>query len=396
VAAPLWDREGQRVGAIEVLRDITDKKLAEDEMGRLRNYLSSIINSMPSLLIGLSRDQRVTLWNAAAEQATGLSAAAAQGRLFQEVIPSLAEYEDKVERAMRSGQVQLEAKVGRKINGESRYQDVTIYPLVSSGGDGVVIRVDDVTERVRIEEMMVQSEKMLSVGGLAAGMAHEINNPLGIMMGFCELLLEKMEPGTMEYSDLKTIERHGLHCKSIVERLLNFARMSEETEARCDLNASVEAILAVVKHTLAMNNTKLITDLEEGLETVGIDSRGLQQVLLNLISNALHAMPGKGVLGISTRHGKEAGWAEVVVADTGCGIAKEFLPRIFDPFFTTKKVGEGTGLGLSVSYGIVTQYGGCIECDSYTEDERPGGAGTTFLIRLPFDRVLPDSGAGER
>ncbi len=204
------------------------------------------------------------------------------------------------------------------------------------------------------------------------------------MMGFCELLLERMPPGTMEYNDLKTIERHGLHCKSIIERLLNFARISEETEEHCDLNTNVEAILAVVKHTLTMNNIKLEASLEEGLEIVGIDSKGLQQVLLNLISNALHAMDGKGVLGVATRRGSKPGWAEVVVSDTGCGIEKEFMPRIFDPFFTTKKVGEGTGLGLSVSYGIITQFGGSIECESLTEAERPGKSGTTFTLRIPF------------
>ena len=242
----------------------------------------------------------------------------------------------------------------------------------------------DVTERKSLERQLINTEKLASLGILASGVAHEINNPLGIMMGFCELLLEKIEPGTIEYSDLKTIERHGLHCKSIIERLLNFARMSEETETYCDLNASVEAILAVVKHTLAMNNVKLMVSLEEGLEIVGVDSKGLQQVLLNLISNSLHAMNGKGVLQVETRRGKEAGWVEVVISDTGCGIEKEFLPRIFDPFFTTKKVGEGTGLGLSVSYGIVTQYGGSIECESHTEDERPGNSGTTFTIRIPI------------
>jgi signal transduction histidine kinase len=107
-------------------------------------------------------------------------------------------------------------------------------------------------------------------------------------------------------------------------------------------------------------------------------------VLLNLVSNAIHAIDGRGVLKVTTRYQKESGRCEVEVLDTGCGIKKEFMPRIFDPFFTTKKVGEGTGLGLSVSYGIVTQCGGSIECESYTARERPGNSGTTFIIRLPF------------
>ena len=298
---------------------------------------------------------------------------------------SLDQTEDQlriVNAVLRSGTSQRIETVFR-IHNQEFWFNIQFIPLRDEGsGEDYILAIGrDVTERKSLEKQLINTEKLAS---LASGVAHEINNPLGIMMGFCELLLERMEPGTMEYNDLKTIERHGLHCKSIIERLLNFARMSEETESYCDLNASVEAILAVVKHTLNMNNIKLSASLEERLELVEIDSKGLQQVLLNLISNALHAMDGKGVLKVATRHGKEDGWAEVVVADTGCGIEKEFLPRIFDPFFTTKKVGEGTGLGLSVSYGIVTQHGGSIECESHTDAERPGTSGTTFTIRIPF------------
>jgi len=252
-----------------------------------------------------------------------------------------------------------------------------------SGEDYVLAIGRDVTERKSLEKQLINTEKLASLGTLAAGVAHEINNPLGIMMGFCDLMLEKMEPGTMAYNDLKTIERHGLHCKSIIERLLSFARISEESEADCDVNVSVESILAVVKHTLSMNNIRLVSSMAEGLPLVKIDSKGLQQVMLNLISNAIHAIDGQGLLRVATRCGEEPAWLEVVVADNGCGIKKEFLPRIFDPFFTTKKVGEGTGLGLSVSYGIVSQYGGVIGCESHTQAERPGNSGTTFTIRLP-------------
>ncbi len=301
---------------------------------------------------------------------------------------SLDQTEDQLRIAnevLRSG-ISRRTETVFRIHNQEFWFHIQFIPLRDEGsGEGTILAIGrDVTERKSLEKQLINTEKLASLGILASGVAHEINNPLGIMMGFCELLLERMEPGTMEYNDLKTIERHGLHCKSIIERLLNFARMSEETDANCDLNASVEAILAVVKHTLSMNNIKLVASLEEGLQLVGIDSKGLQQVLLNLISNALQAMNGKGVLRVATRHAKEAGWAEVVVSDTGCGIEKEFLPRIFDPFFTTKKVGEGTGLGLSVSYGIVTQYGGSIECESHTDAERPDTSGTTFTIRIPF------------
>lgn len=240
----------------------------------------------------------------------------------------------------------------------------------------------DITDRKSLEKQLLSAEKLASLGTLAAGIAHEINNPIGIMLGFCDLLLERIEPGTMEYNDLKTIERHGLHCKSIVERLLSFARISEDDEQECELNADIEEMVAVAKHTINMNKIELVTKLDDTLPSVKFDSRGLKQVLLNLIGNAVYAMNGGGVLSIETKPGGKPGWVELVVSDTGSGIKKELIPKIFDPFFTTKKVGEGTGLGLAVSYGIVTKHGGTIECFSQTEQDAPGHSGTTFVISL--------------
>ncbi len=249
----------------------------------------------------------------------------------------------------------------------------------------------DITDRKRLERQLINTEKLASLGTLAAGVAHEINNPIGIMLGFCDLMLERMEPGTMEYNDLKTIERHGLHCKSIVERLLSFARVSEEAEEYCDVDENIEEILSVVKHTLTINNISLVTSLAEGLPPVRMDSKGLQQVLLNLVNNAIHAMDGQGVLTVSSGPGKLPGEVELIVSDTGCGIRKEFIRKIFDPFFTTKKTGQGTGLGLSVSYGIVSKYGGTIECASRTEDDDRGRHGTTFTIVLKaLGSEMPD------
>jgi two-component system, NtrC family, sensor kinase len=290
-----------------------------------------------------------------------------------------------INQVLRSGEKQS-TETAFTIHEQDFWFSMQYIPVRDEGsGEEYVLAIGrDVTERKSLEKQLINTEKLASLGTLASGVAHEINNPLGIMIGFCELLLEKMEPGTMEYNDLKTIERHGLHCKSIIERLLNFARISEETEEYCNLNASVEAILAVVKHTLAMNDIKLISSYTEDAPIVGIDSKGLQQVLLNLVSNAIHAIEGRGALKVATRCEKGSDWCDVEVSDTGCGIKKEFMPRIFDPFFTTKKVGEGTGLGLSVSYGIVTQCGGSIQCESHTDRERPGNSGTTFTIRLPL------------
>jgi signal transduction histidine kinase len=263
--------------------------------------------------------------------------------------------------------------------------DIQYIPLKAEGdeADNALAIARDITERKDIEQQLINTEKLASLGTMAAGVAHEINNPIGIMLGFVDLLLEKMDPGSMAYNDLKTVERHGLHCKSIVERLLSFARIREEHEERCDLNANIESIVSVVKHTLEMHNIELILTLCPDLPPVKGDSTGLQQVFLNLINNAVQAMDGRGALRIETRPGSSGREVEASVMDTGSGIKSEYLGKIFDPFFTTKKVGEGTGLGLSVSYGIITRFGGRIECRSLSEEEAPGASGTTFKVVLP-------------
>ncbi len=268
--------------------------------------------------------------------------------------------------------------------------DIQYIPLKGEGveADHALAIARDITERKDFEQQLINTEKLASLGTMAAGVAHEINNPIGIMLGFCDLLLEKMDPGSLAYNDLKTIERHGLHCKSIVERLLSFARIREEHEECCDLNSNIESIVSVVKHTLDMNNIELVLSLCPDLPPVQGDSTGLQQVFLNLINNAVQAMDGKGTLRIESHPGSSEREVEASVMDTGCGIKSEYLGRIFDPFFTTKKVGEGTGLGLSVSYGIITRFGGRIECRSLSDEEAPGASGTTFKVVLPAFREV--------
>jgi two-component system, NtrC family, sensor kinase len=293
------------------------------------------------------------------------------------------------------------SRKGRGLRIESRFcleqQDFWFniqYIPIKDPADGRTLILGiarDITEIKSFEKQLINTEKLASLGTMAAGVAHEINNPLGIMLGFCELLLERLEPGTMEYNDLKTVERHGLHCKGIVENLLSFARISEDSEDYCQINHNVEEILTILRHTLKMKGIELTTNLAPDLPAVRGNSRGLQQVLLNLINNAIHAMEphGMGRLTIRTRVGSSSDWVDIQVSDTGCGIPQQFMEKIFDPFFTTKKVGEGTGLGLSVSYGIVTKYEGTISCESTTETEHPEGSGTTFIVSLRAQSMTP-------
>ncbi len=188
-------------------------------------------------------------------------------------------------------------------------------------------------------------EKLASVGTLAAGVAHEINNPIAVILGFNEILLEQTAEMPDINETLKIIEEEGLKCKKIVENLLTFARTPERTETTTDLNEALTKMIFVVKNTLLTKKIRLESDIIPNLPRVQGDPQELQQVLINLINNAVAAMRGGGILRIKTRLIAEGQRVAVEIEDTGSGIPKKDQPKIFDPFFTTKKVGEGTGLG---------------------------------------------------
>ncbi len=242
----------------------------------------------------------------------------------------------------------------------------------------------DITERKKMEEQMLHTEKLASIGTFAAGVAHEINNPLAIILGFTDLLLEKDSENSESYDILKTIQKQGNNAKRIVENLLSFVRYKEHREEDIDINRSIEEIFAVKGNTFTINKILVIRDMEETLPMVRGDPNELQQVFFNIINNAVAAMKGGGTLTIKTGRmdidGRKG--IEIRISDTGSGIKPEHRQRIFDPLFTTKKVGEGTGLGLTVSYAIVKKYGGTLVCETKVLEESPA-PGTTFIITLP-------------
>jgi PAS domain S-box-containing protein len=248
----------------------------------------------------------------------------------------------------------------------------------------------NITGRKAFEERMINMEKLAAVGTLAAGVAHEINNPIAVILGFTEHLIEKTEDLPEIKETLQVVEEEGLKCKKIVENLLTFARAPERVETTAQINTILEKMLAVVRNTLLTKKIRLEANLSPDLPWVKGDPRELQQVFINMVNNAIDSMRGGGVLTVSTRPAADGKRLAIEFSDTGNGIPREVQPKIFDPFFTTKKVGEGTGLGLSVSYGIITKYGGNIIFSSYPADEYPDKHGTTFKIYLP---VVPQTEA---
>jgi two-component system NtrC family sensor kinase len=256
-----------------------------------------------------------------------------------------------------------------------------VSATIRKGDNGGVVSYEgiakDVTARLHMERHLQQADKLASLGQISTGLAHEINNPLGVMLGYTQLLLRGHSPGTQVYDDLKTIEKHARNCKAVVEDLLKFARGTRTTKSFIDVNDCVEEVISLLGHHFERDKVTVSTRLDRGLPRLIADGGKLKQVLMNLLMNAKQAISGEGSIEVGTRLDSARSNVLVSISDNGCGIPASQIGNIFDPFFTTKPVGEGTGLGLSVSYGIIQDHDGRIEVDS-----RPG-KGSTFTLVLP-------------
>ncbi len=251
----------------------------------------------------------------------------------------------------------------------------------------------NITGRKSMEDRLINMEKLASLGTLAAGVAHEINNPMTVILGFTEHLLGQTQELPAVHETLEVIEEEGLRCKKIVENLLTFARAPERTETAADINQILGRTLAVVKNTLLTKKVRLESSFSPDLPIAAGDPQELQQVFINLINNARDAMKGGGVLKVETKPAPDGKRVAIEFSDTGNGIPREAQTKIFDPFFTTKRTGEGTGLGLSLSHGIITKFGGNINFTTFPAEEYPEKHGTTFTVYLPI-AAEPEAGEG--
>ncbi len=400
-------------GIIGSFVDITERNRAAKETQRLRTLLANIINSMPSMLIGVDADGRIAQWNQQAALVTGVNEAQAQGRLLAQVVPWLGSEMRKVNQSIASKKPVFEGKLSRVENGETLFEDVTIYPLITNGVEGAVIRIDNVTDKVRIEEILIQSEKMLSVGGLAAGMAHEINNPLASIMGNAQVMETRLlmplpqnaaaarEAGiTFEalqnYLEqrgipkmLSSVRSSGAQAAQIVSNMLSFSRKSEPALAPESITELLDMTLGLastdydLKKNYDFKKIQIVREYEDNLPKIHGSASKLQQVFLNLLRNGAEAMgekiypEGQGPQFILRVKGN-APWVRVELEDNGPGLEESVRKRVFEPFFTTKAVGKGTGLGLSVSYFIITE-----EHAGMMAVQTARGEWTRFVIDLP-------------
>ena len=242
-------------------------------------------------------------------------------------------------------------------------------------------------ELARVQAQMAQAEKMASLGSMAAGVAHELNNPMSGILSLSLLALEELPKESAVREDLETISKQALRCRTIVRGLLDFSRQSGGAEAAVDPAAVVEKTVELLAPQLEAQHVRVATSVSPGLPSVRIDPGHLQQILTNLVVNAADAMEGGGDLGVTCERGENGEDVVLRVADTGKGIPDHVLPYIFDPFFTTKRVGKGTGLGLSIVHGLLNEVGGRI-------DVTTGRAGTTFAVHLPLGKPQPTLAAG--
>jgi PAS domain S-box-containing protein len=409
------------VAIVSLALEANERRRAEEETRRIRRYLQNVIDSMPSILVAVDPDGHIIQWNKEAARVTGLAAEEVEGRSFKSVFPHLEQQMEQVKQAVTRREPIKTERLTTERGGETRFSDVVVYPLTANGVEGAVIRVDDVTARVRIEEMMVQTEKMMSVGGLAAGMAHEINNPLGAILQGCQNIVRRVSPDLPKnqevaeqlgidldlmhkYLDNRGILRFidgireaGSRAAKIVADMLHFSRRSDSRFLPVDLTDLADAAIRLatsdydLKKKYDFKQVEIERDYDPDLDKVLCDRTQIEQVLLNLVKNAAQAMASvedlaKPKLTLRTR--REGDFARIEVIDNGPGMDEATRKRVFEPFFTTKEVGVGTGLGLSVSYFIITeQHKGHISVESQP------GQGARFVVLLPFTQEDKDGSA---
>ena len=414
MASLLRDASGTPKYFIVTLEDITERKRAEEEVGRLKNYLGDIIDSMPSVLVGMDGEGKVTQWNRNAEADSGIPAASALGRPYKELLPEFTPWIETLRSEIAQRRPAGLEKLLMKKGGERRFYDLMLYPLIADGMEGSVLRIEDVTEQARIQELMVQTEKMMSLGGLAAGMAHEINNPLGIITQAAQNIERRVSPdlpGNRKAAEESGVSLEGLRiyleqrqipefiasirmaaarASKIINGMLAFSRRRERTIQMVQFAEIVEQAIDLaandydLKKKFDFRSIRIVREYASKMPLVPMATVEIEQVVLNLLKNAAQAMMGnpperKPEIRLRLRH--DEGYAVLEVEDNGPGMEEQIRRRVFEPFFTTKEPGMGIGLGLPVSYMIVTQnHKGLLEVESSP------GAGARFTVRLPLGK----------
>ncbi len=384
----------QAATALENGRLYRQLRVKADELQRLREFSENILESLNDGLAVVNRDDRVVRWNRRLEELYGLRHEDTVGLPLDDIFePAFLDVLRSARRDSPEGAAFYRVPLATRHDRARRVLvNVATTPLRDSEGAiaGTIVIVEDISARVQLEEQLQISEKMASIGLLAAGVAHEVNTPLTGISSFTQMLLQGADAADPRTQVLEKIESQTFRAAKIVNGLLNLARPAKVDSGPVDLNAVINDVLALLEHQLRTGSIQLRKELDPApLVVQGIEYK-LQQVFLNLFLNARDAMPKGGWLTVVTRGGRDG--AVVEVADTGSGIPADQLSRIYDPFYTTKEIGKGTGLGLSITYGILQEHDGGITCESAL------GQGTRFILSLPLaaSRVQADAAPAAR
>ncbi|MES2823896.1 MAG: ATP-binding protein [Pseudomonadota bacterium] len=399
----------------ELEKAIEDYKIIAVQLQDTKRHLQTMINSVPDILIGISADEKVTYWNTAAFDKTGLSFDKALGTNILDALPQLPITPEQLSYIIKSEQPFINQRIQAAENNENKFYDLRIYPLVSNQKSGAVIQLKNVTSQVNIEQMLIQNEKMSSLGELAAGIAHEINNPLGIILHNVQNIIRRTsnnlpsnitaaEKFNVNFQDichylndrevdqfLDNIKEAGERAAAIVHNMLEFSRITHNEKNWVDFKELVEKSIELnIKSNFddrdKIKDIKVTTKFSHDFPLLYASAPELQQVLMNLLRNAYQALISDNykkpeVLSVNIAASLNTRKHEVIIeiSDNGPGIKDSVKDHIFEPFFTTKEVGKGTGLGLSVSYFIITEHHqGSISVSSQLNK------GTTFKICLPI------------
>lgn len=380
---PIGDQEGVTSYVMLLMYDITEEQRLSNEVQRAERHLASVVQSAGDLVVSLDQEERILSWNPAAERISHYT----WDEIIHRPLNSLCSEESQetvkraVSRLARGGPPEnLEADLITK-NGRRMPVAWALSGMQGEGGAvAAIVGVGrDLTLRRQLEAQLIQSAKMASLGVMAGGIAHEIRNPLGICSAAAQLMLEAPNERELQLECARRIHENIKRAALVIDNLLKFARPPEEQYQPVELNRIIEEALALVSNQARNQHIRMHFEPNQAIPAVMANSSLLQQVFTNLLLNACHAMLEGGELEVRTLSTGE--WVSVQFSDTGHGIKPEDIGKIFDPFYTTRPVGQGTGLGLPISYSIIQQHGGRINVESTV------GIGSKFTVHLPVRQI---------
>jgi PAS domain S-box-containing protein len=366
--------------------NLSDLKTAESILNEQKALLQTILDAIPDFIslqdnegcyVSVNR-AFCEMLNKNKEEIIGK----ANGDLFSKTLAEMFNKEDKSILETRIPLVKENRVPGLK---GLKWLHVVKIPVLETKNyvKGLVCSGRDITKLKAVQEQLTQSQKMESVGRLAAGVAHEINTPLGIILGYAQLLLEDVEKDGQMYEDVATIAKQTKLCSKIVVDLLNFSRSSQKNITKFNINEAIKEVLSMVEHTFSLNHVIVKHEYDKNPLLMQGDKEKLKQVFINLLNNAFDAIKENGSIFINSGFGKTQSEIKISISDTGCGISKDNIKKIFEPFYTTKGPDQGTGLGLSVTFGIIKEHNGTINVYSPPLSGKKEGNGTQFIVVLP-------------